>query len=268
MRNVGTDCDDVQTAPEFLSSTYNIVIMVPKDANGGDMASHTYISAMIRRLTRHNIQTHPEPLPPFVSQLLANRAKVIHQFPIRQQMDWRHSQLRRPLLQWVLSKLDSASSSYLPDTPTASFYRLYQFLVIGWTTQFRNELEYFWGRASWPLAALPDPGPALAATEDSSSGTSDSEAMVRKAVMAGLTRIMARAYNRLISEGLPRNAPPMVDDWGELRARPRVLEQIPKWAEEMVAVRPLKVLSEGEEGVSEDFERYGIRILEPHWVFV
>jgi len=110
----------------------------------------------------HDIQIiEPEPLPPFVSRLLTDRGKVVRQFPIRRQMDWRHSQLRPPLLQRVLSRFDSAeSSSYLPDTPTASFYRLYQFLVVDWTIQFRNELEYFWGQAAWPLAALPDPGPA------------------------------------------------------------------------------------------------------------
>jgi len=211
----------------------------------------------------------PEPLPPSVRELLADRAKVVRQFPIRRQMDWRHSQLRQPLFQRVLSRFDSAASSYLPDTPAASFYRLYQFLVVDWTVQFRNELEYFWGQAAWPLAALPDPGPAPGAA-------GDEEAIVRKAVMAGLTRIMARAYNRLISEGLPRDAPPMVDDWEELRARPRLLEEIPKWAEEVPAMRPVmeipnaegKALAEGEEGVSEDFARYGIRIAEPHWVFV
>ena len=242
------------------------------DASGEDMATHTSVPSC----TLHNIRIDPEPLPQFVSQLLADRAKVIREFPIRRQMDWRHSRLRLPLLQRVLSKFSSASPPYLPDTPAASFYRLYQFLIIDWTTQFRNELEYFWGQASWPLAALPDPGPAPGARSGSSSNMPDSEAMVRKAVMAGLTRIMARAYNRLISEGLPRDAPPIVDDWEELRARPRVLEEIPKWAEEMVEVRPVneipnaegKVLSEGEEGVSEDFHRYGIRIAEPHWVFV
>jgi hypothetical protein len=223
-----------------------------------------------------DIQIDPEPLPPFVSQLLADRAKVVRQFPIRRQMDWRHSQLRPPLLQRVLTSITSTSSntstSYHPDTPAASFYRIYQFLVIDWTIQFRNELEYFCGQAAWALAALPDPGRDVA--EDLNN--SDSEVMLRKAVMAGLTRIMARAYNRLISEGMPRDTPPMVDDWEELRARPRVLEEIPKWAEEMGVVRPVieipdaegKVLGEGEEGVSEDFARYGIRIAEPHWVFV
>jgi hypothetical protein len=220
----------------------------------------------------HDVQINPEPLPPFVSQLLADRAKVVRLFPIRRQMDWRHSQLRPPLFQRVLSfgtSTGSNNSSYLPDNPAASFYRLYQFLVIDWTIQFRNELEYFWGQASWALTDLPDP------SEDKDSD-SDSEARIRKAVMAGLTRIMARAYNRLISEGLPRDAPPMVDDWEELRARPRVLEEIPKWAEEMGKVEPVvgipnvdgNLLGEGEEGASEDFSRYGIRIAEPHWVFV
>jgi len=189
-------------------------------------------------------------------------------------MDWRHSQLRQPLLQRVLSfgtsSTGSSNSSFLPDSPAASFYRLYQFLVIDWTIQFRNELEYFWGQASWALADLPNPS----GDEDSDLDL-DSEARVRKAVMAGLTRIMARAYNRLISEGLPRDAPPMVDDWEALRARPRVLEKIPKWAEEMGQVEPVveipnvegKILGEEEEA-SEDFARYGIRIAEPHWVFV
>ena len=236
--------------------------------------------AITHQLTMQDsdIQIDPEPLPPLVSQLLADRVKVVRQFPIRRQMDWRHSQLRPPVLQRILcfsASLTSASSnaSYLSDTPAASFYRLYQFLVIDWTVQFRNELEYFWGQTAWALSALPDPDPTAGRDTANNSG---SEAIVRKAVMGGLTRIMARAYNRLISEGLPRDAPPMVDDWEELRARPRVLEEIPKWAEEMAAVRPVieipdaegKVLGEGEEGVSEDFERYGIRIAEPHWVFV
>jgi len=222
----------------------------------------------------NDVQINLEPLPPFVSQLLAERAKIVRLFPIRRQMDWRHSQLRPPLLQRVLSfgtsSTRSSNTSYLPDNPAASFYRLYQFLVIDWTIQFRNELEYFWGQASWALVDLPDPS----RDEDSDSDL-NSAARVRKAVMAGLTRIMARAYNRLISEGLPRDAPPMVDDWDELRARPRVLEEIPKWAEEMGQVEPVveipnvegKILGEEEEA-SEDFARYGIRIAEPHWVFV
>ena len=93
--------------------------------------------------------------------------------------------------------------------------------------------------------------------------------------MAGLTRIMARAYNRLIAKGLPRDAPPIVEDWDELKARPRVLERIPRWAEEMGKLDPVvklpgengEYLSEEELG-DEDFARYGIKVATPHWVFV
>jgi hypothetical protein len=92
--------------------------------------------------------------------------------------------------------------------------------------------------------------------------------------MAGLTRIMGRAYNRLISKGLPMDALPLVDDWEELRARPRVLE-IPKWAEEMGQVEPVveipnvegKLLGE-EEDASEDFARdVGLRSLKVGCLF-
>ncbi|KAF8156934.1 hypothetical protein B0H34DRAFT_479030 [Crassisporium funariophilum] len=207
-----------------------------------------------------------EPLPPFVSVLLANRSKVGIRFPTRRQKEWQHSQLRTPLTQRVFSW---GSSPYLPDTPSASFYRLYQFFVVDWTIQFRNELDYFWGQASWPLSDLPDPD-----LEEGDRVLSE-EAKLRKAVMAGLTRIMALAYNRLISKGLPRDAPAIVDDWEELKARPRVLEKIPRWAEEMGKIEPQvdlpdkegKVLEEGEEG-DEEFARYGIRVATPHWVFV
>jgi len=70
-------------------------------------------------------------------------------------------------------------------------------------------------------ADLPDPGLG-------GNKLPENEAKLRKAVMAGLTRIitMKLAYNRLISKGLPRNAPPIVEDWEELKARPHVLEEI------------------------------------------
>ncbi|KDQ29028.1 hypothetical protein PLEOSDRAFT_1039400 [Pleurotus ostreatus PC15] len=178
-------------------------------------------------------------------------------------MSWRHSQHRPPLIQRLLS---FRLNAYLPDTPAASFYRLYQFLVIDWTIQFRNELEYFWGHASWALADLPDPCPP--------GDEYSEEAKIRKAVMAGLTCIMEQAYNRLISKGLPRDAPAVVQDWEELKARPRILEKIPKWAEDL---EPLDTIVEipdrfgtmpADKEVPESFARYGLRIAEPHWVFV
>ena len=64
-----------------------------------------------------------------------------------------------------------------------------------------------------------------------------------KAVMAGLTRIMKLAYNRLISLGLPPDAPAIVVEWDELKARPRVLEKISTWAEQAERLDPAVDLS-------------------------
>lgn len=180
-------------------------------------------------------------------------------------MLWRHSLLRPPISHRIIYFI---RSPYLADTPSASFYRLYQFFVIDWTTQFRNELEYFWGQASWAVSDIPDPGLG-------SDGLPEKDAKLRKAVLAGLTRIMEKAYNRLISKGLPRDAPAIVEDWDELKARPRVLERIPEWAEEVEKLELTvelpdaegKVLSGEEEG-DEDFAKYGIRVASPHWTFV
>lgn len=206
-----------------------------------------------------------EPLPPSVSQLLSNRSKVFNRFSLQRQIDWRHSLLRVPI---YCRPFPFTSSPFLPDTPSASFYRLYQLFVVDWTIQFRNELEYFWNRASWALADLPDPGLG-------DDGLPESEAKLRKAVMAGLTRIMKLAYNRLISKGLPRNAPAVVMDWEELKARPRVLEEIPTWAKEMERLDPVVELpnAKGEllgvdEPGDEEFAVYEIKVATPHWVFV
>lgn len=206
-----------------------------------------------------------EPLPPSVSHLLSNRSKVFGRFSLQNQMAWRHSLLRVPIYR---RPFPFTSSSFLPDTPSASFYRLYQLFVVDWTIQFRNELEYFWNRASWALADLPDPGLG-------DDGLPESEAKLRKAVMAGLTRIMKLAYNRLISKGLPRNAPAVVMDWEELKARPRVLEEIPTWAKEMERLDPVVELpnAKGEllgvdEPGDEEFAVYEIKVATPHWVFV
>lgn len=128
--------------------------------------------------------------------------------------------------------------------------------------------EYFWNQASWALADLPDPG--LGGNE-----LSENEAKLRKAVMAGLTRIMKLAYNRLISKGLPRNAPTIVEDWEKLKARPRLMEEIPTWAEEMERLVPVMELPgangellDADEPGDEEFAVYGIKVATPHWVFV
>lgn len=138
-----------------------------------------------------------EPLPPPLRILLFDRSAVRLRYPNHRHMRYRHSLARRPFTFRLISILFGASA----DTPSASFYRLYEFFVIDWTVQFRNELEYFWTHAqpAWALAALPEPTPDP--LEDITDAT------VRYSIMAGLCCIMEQAYNRLILLGLPRDAP-------------------------------------------------------------
>ncbi|PMD41189.1 hypothetical protein L207DRAFT_389354, partial [Hyaloscypha variabilis F] len=101
------------------------------------------------------------------------------------------------------------------DTPLSSLYRLYHFIITDDTIELRNELEFFFNEAEWPVNAIPDP-------EDSNPQ--------RYAILAVLTALMCRAFNRLIAKGLPRDAPPIVHDWEALAAQPRILEDVPQWA--------------------------------------
>ena len=55
----------------------------------------------------------------------------------------------------------------------------------------------------------------------------------RYAILAVLTALMCRAFNRLIEKGLPRDAPPIVSDWDALAAQPRIPEEMPQWDKEV-----------------------------------
>lgn len=214
-------------------------------------------------------QSLSEPIPPTPSILLANRTAVIQKYPLRRPMSWRHSLVPRPLLHRLFPLLSPSSS----DTPSASFYRLYQFFVIDWTVQFRNELEYFWTRSQpdWALSALPDPYPN---NKPKAGSATDTDEALQYAIMAGLCCIMEKAYNRLIMRGLPRDAPPVVDDFEELQARPKHPENVPAWAEAVVPLSEVMDVPDSEgnvptdEDADEDFLRFGVRVATPHWVFV
>lgn len=112
---------------------------------------------------------------------------------------------------------------------------------------------------------MPEDASEQSASPSPVEGERKREAKLRKVVMAGLTRIMEQAYNRLISRDLPRDAPAVVQDWDELKARPRILETIPKWAEDL-AMTPMDPVVEvpdrvgvmpNEKEVPESFARYG-----------
>lgn len=102
------------------------------------------------------------------------------------------------------------------DTPTASLYRMYTDIVDDFTIELRNELEYFFNRSDWSVSAIPDP-------QDPNPA--------RYAILSVLPHLLVPAFNRLISRGLPRDAPAIIVDFEEQEKRPRILEEVPAWCE-------------------------------------
>ncbi|KAG7089405.1 hypothetical protein E1B28_011093 [Marasmius oreades] len=200
--------------------------------------------------------TSIEPLPPSVSELLANSSKLRARYPSNTARQWRRSRIRPPLAFRLLG-----TASYA-DTPTAAFYRIYEFLVTNHNIHFRNELEYFCcSHPNWSISSLPDP--------------KDPDPL-RYAILAVLTKLMCDSFNRRIGLGLPRDAPAIIEDFAELEARPKVYEEPPEWAKRVQAL-PEKVfipnvegkkLDEDHEDVSEEFKAMNIIVQMPHIHFV
>ena len=91
------------------------------------------------------------------------------------------------------------------------------------------------------------------------------------AILAVLTQLMCDAFNRRVGYGLPRDAPPIVTDFAELAAHPKVFEETPEWAKR---VKPLderfyipnrdgKVLNENDKDISEEFKAMNIIVQTP-----
>ena len=197
-----------------------------------------------------------EPLPPSLSELLVDRDKARARYPIQCPFDWRISRVSKSS---IISRL---SGNRRPDSPSASFYRIYEFFVLGWTTAFRNELEYFCcSHPDWSVSALPDP--------------IDPDP-TRYAVLAVLTQLMCASFNRRIERGLPRDAPAIIIDFAALRARPKVYERPPGWAGHVVALEEKvfipdaegKELPEDDPEASEEFRAMNIIVQMPHIHFV
>ena len=198
---------------------------------------------------------YQEPLPPPVSQLLANPSEACKRYS-QHPSTYRRSRLRPSIRSRFLRVTP-------PDTPSASFYRIYEFFVLDWTIRLRDELEYFCrSHPEWLVSTIPDP--------------KDYGDPVRYAILAVLTQMMGDAFNRRVELGLPRDAPPIVTDFEELAARPKVFEEAPSWAK---GVEPLKdrfyipdkdgnVPIEDDEDLSEEFKRMNIIVRMPHIHFV
>ena len=130
------------------------------------------------------------------------------------------------------------------------------------TLGFRNELEYFCiQHPSWAIRDIPDP-------KDPDS--------LRYAILACLARWMYSAFNRRIGLGLPRDAPPIVEDFSEGENRPKVYEELPPWLDN---VNPLKervfipnakshISSEDDEYVDEELRKLNVIAMYPHMHFI
>ncbi|KAJ7778223.1 hypothetical protein B0H16DRAFT_1301227 [Mycena metata] len=191
-------------------------------------------------------QNTPEPLPLSIRTLVPNRRRVLTAYPIETQKRWKVSR-RPPSLMARLFPLRRY------DTAVACFYRIYEFAVLHDIIRFRNEIEYFCHRP-WPVAALPDPCDF------------DPE---RAAFFAALTRILYDSFNARIEVGLPRDAPAYIENFDEMRARPKIWETPPRRAESTPPLdRPLRIdAREGDPGLSSHLKEMGITMKEPHYMF-
>ncbi|KAI1129183.1 hypothetical protein F5Y10DRAFT_158728 [Nemania abortiva] len=147
-------------------------------------------------------------------------------------------------------------------TPSGSLYRMYEYLVVGFTMGLRSEIEFFFNQPSWAVSAIPDP-------EDSSPQ--------RYAILSVLPFYLCKAFNRLIERGLPRGSPAIIagdEVERELRARPVVLEEEPEWVFKVPALAETLVIPRRggeepeEEYISERFRSKNILVEEPHVLFV
>jgi len=186
----------------------------------------------------------------------------MRKYPNHKPNRWRISESARTPSIWKQpSRLFSFFAPSNSDTPSASLYRLYQFFVIDWPIQFRNELEHFWQctDSEWAVNALPDP--------------KDPDP-VRYAILAVLVQQMCMGFNRLIDLGLPRDAPAIVDDFDELRARPKIREVAPEWAkavppfEETIVIPNASGAAPSEDEMSQEFREMGIIVKAPEVYFV
>ncbi|KAJ8520743.1 hypothetical protein ONZ45_g2480 [Pleurotus djamor] len=216
----------------------------------------------------------PEPLPPTVAELLADRSTCAR-YPRQLSHQWRRSRIETSTSFTLLSRLLLRNRTPKHhDTPAASFYRIYTFFVLHDIIAFRNELEYFCcSHPEWLVSSLPDPCVPNASNEDQPPSHDE---QLRYAVLAVLTRLMCDAFNRRVELGLPRDAPAIIEDFEELQARPKVYEEPPEWA---TRVQPLlrkssipndegRELDENDENLSKEFKVLNIIVQMPHIHFV
>lgn len=182
---------------------------------------------------------------PSVQYLLKNRAQVMSQYQGKR-----------------ASKYRTGSSG--GDTPYKSLLRLYAFFVVGWGSQGRQEVEYFWNQKDWRLLEIPDP-------QDPDK--------VRLGILVALVRLLAKDFNVLLEGGLQRGgtlpSPLKLSEKAEEKEG-ILLETVPEWVEQFIRVTsdknewihiPDAVGYPGvnDSGLSVEFKEVGIIVKEPRF---
>lgn len=166
-----------------------------------------------------------------------------------------------PSVEWLLQHRDQHSASTTGETPIASLYRMYEYIVLGYNTGLRTEIEWFFDHPDWAVSAIPNPNDTDPA---------------RYAILAVIPHFMCAAFNRLIERGLPRGSPAVFDDEEEeeLRLRPIILEELPSWVANVPKLTNTLTIPDVDgsvpdaEGRSHQFLVMNIVVQQPHVMFV
>ncbi|KAL2140759.1 hypothetical protein VTI28DRAFT_3273 [Corynascus sepedonium] len=170
-----------------------------------------------------------------------------------------------PTVAWLLAHRDERIGKPAQTkgrTPTASLYRMYEYLVLGYTIGLRTETEFFFNQPTWAVSAIPDPA------------DTDPE---RYAILAVIPFYLVTAFNRLIERGLPRGSPAIITGPAmeeELRQRTIIFEEEPSWVARVPALQQTLIIPDssnqvpGEDTRSRRFLDMNIVAGDPHVLFV
>jgi len=169
--------------------------------------------------------------------------------------------LEPPTVKWLLQHRDQNKAQTIGDTPLASLYRMFEFIVTANTIGLRNEIESFFNHPSWAVSAIPDPNDADPA---------------RYAILSVIPHFLMMAFNRLIERGLPRGSPAILsdEDSEEMQSQQVVLEELPPWTARVAKLSETLVIPDvnnetpPEEDRSRHFLNMNIISAEPHVLFI
>lgn len=168
-----------------------------------------------------------------------------------------------PSIEWLLChRSKHAPAQTKGVTPTATLYRMYEYVVLENNTGLRTEIEWFFNRSTWAVAAIRDPRDPDPA---------------RYAILAVIPQFLVAAFNRLIKMGLPRGSPAIIkgiEEELELKSRPIVLEELPLWTAKVAKLSKTLVIPNevGEEpderSRSPEFFAMNVVVQQPYVMFI